>query len=362
MIRVCIICFLLVISLLFFGAATSAAAEAAGESGIPKKVLKLDDRFKVAEKKLIEPLLRLDQNYGKHLENLLKEKQRSGDLQGVLKVKQEIKRVRAAEIDVSEVKDLELNRSRKTYFKARQNALKLAAPQRIRLLKIYKSQLRELTASLTKAGKIEEALKVQAYTVEVEGDLLAQEKLALGSGFLKYGQPDWDFIEGSVKRGNLEKVTAGEVVQENFYDIGEQPRVLVGFRLALNNFGGYRIVRGLQAVFRGRDGKDVISKIPVGTKKPIEHRKVVAKKGYAVGAVEYEMAPFVRRVRVQFYRIVGTKLDAEDNYFSAWYGKWEGPSTRERVEAGKKIAVGIHGKYGLGLDKVGLVLINSAAQ
>ncbi len=356
--RLHFIFFICVVMLFSMGRNTAWSAD---KAEVPEEAAEMEQQFLVAEKKLQAPLRRLDENYIKHLEALLKQKQIKGNLEGALEVAEELKGVKNGNFVVSKVKNLDLDHSKKTYFRARQRTLKNEAPQHLRLLKAYKSHLLELATSLTKAGKLEEAVRVQVYARSLDAALLVQEKRGSFAEPLRYGKANWDYIEDAIKREKLDKVSYGGESQDNYYDLGDKTRILVGFRFALNDFGGYRIVRGLQAVFRGRDSKDVISEVSLGTKKPLEHKKVVAKEGYAVGAIEVRTAPFIRQVRIHFYRVISERLDPDDNYSSSWYGKWGKTFQQDRVDAGERIPVGIHGKYGLGMDKLGLVLISREA-
>ncbi len=84
-------------------------------------------------------------------------------------------------------------------------------------------------------------------------------------------------------------------------------------------------------------------------------QEVVARKGYAVGALEVKTNPYVAAVRVVFMRLGDDgRLDTEDTYKSAWIGQAAG-SAQTIGGDGKKV-IGVCGRRALVLDAVGLVL------
>ena len=142
--------------------------------------------------------------------------------------------------------------------------------------------------------------------------------------------------------------------------MSDQPSVLIGLKLNFDDIYQKRVVRGLQAIFRNRNKGEVTSDVSPGTNKEDTTRRVIAKDGYAVGAVEARLDPYVRQVRIHFYRIVGKQLNPDNSYSTEWYGNWPDGALEEKVDAGTKIPVGIHGRSGAGMDIIGLVVIKDA--
>jgi hypothetical protein len=83
---------------------------------------------------------------------------------------------------------------------------------------------------------------------------------------------------------------------------------------------------------------------------------VIAKEGYAVGAISVEGDDFVRALQVVFVRVTTEgKLDPADSYTSEWIGHPAGKNVQAIDGRGVRV-VGIQGRRAAILDAVGLVL------
>jgi hypothetical protein len=84
-------------------------------------------------------------------------------------------------------------------------------------------------------------------------------------------------------------------------------------------------------------------------------RKVVAKPGYAVGAITVQFdQKMVRRMKVRFDKINGLALNSEGSYESEWIGA--GRDLKEaKLDTEEKLVVGIKGIADHQVEMIGLV-------
>jgi hypothetical protein len=146
--------------------------------------------------------------------------------------------------------------------------------------------------------------------------------------------------------------------------IGDGSPVL-GFSYQFGEWAGKPAIQDLVPIYDGEDQ----SEKPAAAPRPPRNRRrrpgmnpgaqqVVARNGYAVGALEVKTNPYVAAVRVVFMRLGDDgRLDTEDAYKSAWIGQAAG-SAQTVGGDGRKV-IGVHGRHGLILNAVGLVLERS---
>ena len=87
--------------------------------------------------------------------------------------------------------------------------------------------------------------------------------------------------------------------------------------------------------------------------------RIVAREGYAVGAIQVVSGRFVNAVQVQFMRVTSEgQLDTEDTYDSPWIGE---PSDKTPVQLGGTgdFVLGVYGRQVALLDAVGLVMASA---
>lgn len=304
-----------------------------------------------------ESLIELQASYINALRKLRDAKQGEGALAAMAEIDEEIEHLHERSRLLQPVKDPELATRKRVYAREFQNKVRLVAPQEIKLLEAYRTQLKDRTQDLTRRGELDTAVALNNYLKHVDAFLAELRESSGGPDEPgEYGEADWKFIATAIQKEQVKR--SSEIPGENFYDLGTEPGVLAGFQLRLDELGGNQIVRGVQAIFRLPDGSEVVSDVAPGTRNPDQLKKVVAKDGYAVGRVESKMAPFTRQMRIHFYKITGAKLEPADSYTSDWYGEWDQPSTLAVEEAGENIAVGIYGKGGAGLDQLGLIFLD----
>ena len=128
---------------------------------------------------------------------------------------------------------------------------------------------------------------------------------------------------------------------------------LVGFRVTQGTFTGKPHAKTVQPIFlkdgAGRDGD--VHGTPSGNR-----TEILAKPGYAVGAVVGKGSERVNGFKVIFYRIAGNALNPADTYESPWVGgDWGDPE--KRLDGEGAPVVGIHGRQGGDTDCFGLVYL-----
>jgi hypothetical protein len=84
--------------------------------------------------------------------------------------------------------------------------------------------------------------------------------------------------------------------------------------------------------------------------------EVLAKPGYAVGAVVVRGSDLVRSMKVVFMRVAGTRLNLADRYESDWIGA-AGAGPEVTLGGDGSPVIGIHGGSGAALDRLGLILL-----
>jgi hypothetical protein len=137
---------------------------------------------------------------------------------------------------------------------------------------------------------------------------------------------------------------------------------VLGFSYQLGQWAGKPALRDLTPIYDAERQSDKPSPVPRTTRNlhgrvtvnqgPLE---VMARKGYAVGALEVKTNPYVAAVRVVFMRLGDDgHLDTEDAYKSAWIGQAGG--TAQTLGGDGKKVIGVCGRRALVLDAVGLVM------
>jgi hypothetical protein len=134
----------------------------------------------------------------------------------------------------------------------------------------------------------------------------------------------------------------GGVFDPEYYDVGPKGSLLVGLEIGLGVFIDYDVVHAFRPIYRG-SGKETLGK-QQGTELN-RVVKVVAKEGYAVGAVKIKAGLTVDSMIVTFMKVADGKLDPSDSYESEKVG---GPGGGGPTKLGGdgSLVVGIVGKTG----------------
>jgi hypothetical protein len=131
--------------------------------------------------------------------------------------------------------------------------------------------------------------------------------------------------------------------------------LLVGFRVATGPADGVSatsVIHRIQPLYRNAKGS------PAG---PIhggldgDEAEVVAKEGYAVGAVVGQAGKVVDGFKVLFMRVRGDRLDPTDSYESPWLGGMGGNSPFQLGGTGGYV-IGISGSAGNLLESLSLIV------
>lgn len=327
---------------------------------LPHAIGELYQLYRKAMARAEEPILRLDASYRERLELLQQETQESGDLEGVLAIREEVRRTE--ENRPGEGSELpELARLQQVYHEHAEKLESEVLPQRIRIEEAFQESLEEVIADSTREGKLEDAVAGKR-VLDASAVRLAEWRRILPT---MSGNPgtarelDWEKLAHHIATGKLttlQHVGGGSSFRARDRDVPEETSVLVGFEVFLNPFSDSdKTIRGVIPIYRTESNK-LIDGLPRANTRTQNSRKIIAKRGYAVGAISAMSERAIRKFKITFHRIDGFSLDGEDAYESDWLGEWEG-GRELTVGAGGKIPVGVDGYYGLGLDQLALIVV-----
>jgi hypothetical protein len=131
-----------------------------------------------------------------------------------------------------------------------------------------------------------------------------------------------------------EAIAGGAATDPQFTDLVPAQAKLVGFEVALGEDGMNPTVRAVRPIYRAND-KQTLGEWQGVKKDAKELVKVVAKTGYAVGAITVKPGTNVAGFMVKFMKIAGDKLDPNDSYESEWIGTKDGPGPAPTTLGGK---------------------------
>lgn len=137
----------------------------------------------------------------------------------------------------------------------------------------------------------------------------------------------------------------------DFDDTPTAPSLLVGLRYWRAQYGASPIVKCVQGLYRGEEGPSEgrVSGVP-----RTEPAELLARPGYAVGAIVAKGGSRVDGFKVVFMRIGEKGLDPKDSYESDWIGGRGGGDETTLGGDGVPV-VGLCGRSGEDLDCVGVV-------
>jgi hypothetical protein len=145
--------------------------------------------------------------------------------------------------------------------------------------------------------------------------------------------------------------------KEPYEDVPKAGALLVGFEVTYGKFGTSRTVKTVRPIFQTADGR------VAGTTRGVPGEdvvRVVAKSGYAVGAVTIKAGAGVDGMSVTFMEIQEGRLDPRRAYESEWLGGMGGGDKTKLAGSGAPV-VGIFGKIADGPDSTfnGLGLVTA---
>jgi hypothetical protein len=137
-----------------------------------------------------------------------------------------------------------------------------------------------------------------------------------------------------------------------FKEAGPDGSLLVGLELGLQKFFDNDVVRAFRPVFR-KGGKDTFGEQHgTDTSRVV---KVIAKPGYAIGAITVKAGLTVDGLSITFMKVRDGRLDPSDKYESDWIGGYGGGGPDKLAGDGTPI-IGIVGKSN-NKDATGLGLL-----
>jgi len=138
------------------------------------------------------------------------------------------------------------------------------------------------------------------------------------------------------------------------YEAYRRNEKLVGLTVSEGNYFGHTVLTSVQAIFSGK-----------GSPSPSDHfgtvgtvRSIVAKPGYAIGALVGRSGDRVDGFKAIFMRDLGSRFDEADCYESEWVGGTGGGETT--LSGHGEPITGIFGGAGLELDRLGLIVSGEA--
>jgi hypothetical protein len=129
---------------------------------------------------------------------------------------------------------------------------------------------------------------------------------------------------------------------------GRDNEPIIGFRVSTAKWGGKSIIRNLQPIYPS-DNSIVTPSM------------VVAREGYAVGAINVDGDDHVTAMQIIFMRIQARGLSVKDSYESDWIGQPTGDPTNLLGGHGHFV-IGIYGRKGMNVDALGLLLLAEAKE
>lgn len=308
-----------------------------------------------------KPLLQLDEFYDSKLAELEKGFQDAGSLEAVLAVKNERAAFRETATEVDEAFS-ELQKLQGIYVDAKKERLPAYSVKATGLIKGYVVKLNTVVVELTQKNQLEEALAVKK-----EIDVVSSLAESLREGVIQAtengnrpasldGEPDWRVIKEIFEKNEFAEAstTAGQGGGGDYRDVPESPGILIGFELQYSKFNNFDTVRGILPIFlteKGRKEGELIRGFKKG-----DPKRVIAKKGYAVGGIDvFGGSTAIRRVKLTFMRIKGAKLDPSDQYDSGWHGEYETGDFSKCFSDGRPV-VGVTGLSGMGIGRIRFLL------
>jgi hypothetical protein len=169
--------------------------------------------------------------------------------------------------------------------------------------------------------------------VEDKGTLLFLDSCRLGAAKPAVAGED----SGNKDRTKIQ----GGAFDPEFTDRAPEGGLLVGFEIGLGKFFDNDVVRAGRPIYRVGNQESTGKQYGTDTSRLI---KVVAKPGYAVGAVTAKAGLTVDGMSVKFMKITDTgRLDPKDSYESEWIGG-KGGGGPERLGGDGTPVIGIIGK------------------
>ena len=172
-----------------------------------------------------------------------------------------------------------------------------------------------------------------------QGGIISDEKLP-DLGELDKSTEDLTTLKW--KPDDLIKSELGGSEAHTIYDdLAPDGGWLVGLRLTKGtNWGG--AIRAVQPIYQVGDQYHL--GLRHGRKGGASRAQIIARPGYAIGKISIRAGLAMNAVQVEFQRVVGSKLDPQDNYQSKWIGCAGGSAYEPLSSDGNPIA-GVSGSF-----------------
>lgn len=143
-------------------------------------------------------------------------------------------------------------------------------------------------------------------------------------------------------------------------DINPAHQPLVGFKIRVADIFGDKIIKTIQPIYRARSSAELIYGTLHGKPTMGEEIELVAPDGYAIGALEARGGIRLHALRVTYMPFDGNRLDPESPsvHKTDWFGGL-GDGNEWLLGGDGNISVGIHGFFGVDINRVGLVMFQS---
>lgn len=326
---------------------------------LPPAVEVLDLRYATAMSELDQPLADLRQSYFRKVEELKTERQAQGDLAGVLVLQDELKLAEStgpgAGSRYQPLADLQ-----KIYHEHAVKTADRIKPARVQVEETYQTGLAAIVASLTREGKIEEALLCQQHLEASKVRMKQWQSVAASQtaeGVSTSVPFSWLDLRKAIEENRIARTTAvGGAAGDVDLEIPKEGALLVGFEMFLGPFGkSQNTVRKIVPLYRTVSGKVIEGKGRANTSTDQKKREI-AKEGYVVAGITTHSEAGIRKMKVRYEAIRGMGTNPEDFYESEWYGEWEGGRIATLSTEGR-LPIGIEGAIGIGVGETKLVVL-----
>ncbi len=142
-----------------------------------------------------------------------------------------------------------------------------------------------------------------------------------------------------VAKGAATDVLGGGFGRDAYTDVAPAGGVLTGLEIGLGKFANIDVIHSVRAVFRVGDKETTGRQHGTNLSRVL---RLVAKPGYAVGAVTLQTGANVDGLSLTFMRIKGSQLDSNDAYESEYVGDGR-PGNRKMLTGNGRLVVGING-------------------
>ena len=158
--------------------------------------------------------------------------------------------------------------------------------------------------------------------------------------------------DGIAQKRLFRTALVGDTAKGGRDEVPKEGALLVGFRAGEGGFNGAKNIKSIQPVFRTASGDENGKVYGDGPRDSV----LVAKPGYAVGAVLLKPGTRLMGIQVTFMRVksTGLGLDPRDSYKSDYVGGTDGGKPQE-INSGGKLVIGSSICSGADADALGLI-------